>query len=117
MATRTAARRPMAGTPGFKALVTAVTLAATLGGWAVIAAGAQKTNLQTNNTLPPVPTLVPTPAPFVAQPSTGTNSTANLNGTRGSTNNQPSSAAPSLRSVTINPNLLPRPMAITRTSR
>ncbi len=115
MATRTAARNPKAGAPGFKALVTAVSLAATLGGWAVISAGAQTANQQTNNTLPPMPTLVPTPEPYVAQPSASTTTRGSVNSTRGNTNSQsstmtskPSTTAPNLRSVTIPQNVLPQ---------
>ena len=118
MSTRTASRNPKAGAPGFKALVTAVSLAATLGGWAVISAGAQTTNPQTNNTLPPMPTLVPTPEPYVAPVSAaGGSSTArgSVNGTRSNSNspsstttNKPSVTTPNLRSVTIPQNVLPQ---------
>jgi len=121
MATRTPGRRPVAGAPGFKALVTALSLAVTLGGWAVIASNAPKVNPQVDNTLPPMPTLVPTPEPYVAQAVTRQNLRANSNAA-GSANSAPGASvptaqAPSVRSVTINPNLLPRAQAITRSSR
>ncbi len=107
MATRTNSRRPNVGAPGFKALVTAMSLAVTIGGWAVIASNAQSGGQTANNTLPPMPTLVPTPAPYVAQP----------NSHPATTGSQTNAAAPRLRSVTIDPNLLPQPMTITRSSR
>ena len=118
MTTRTAGRRPTAGALGFKALVTAMSLAVTLGGWAVIASNAPKVNPQVDNTLPPMPTLVPTPEPYVAQASPSTHLRGNSTGNSATRANvQPTVAAPNLRSVTINPNLLPRAQAITRSSR
>ncbi len=121
MATRTPGRRPVAGAPGFKALVTAMSLAVTLGGWAVIASNTPRVNPQVDNTLPPMPTLVPTPEPYVAQALTGPNLSSNAKASDPAANSARTSAptvpAPNLRSVTINPNLLPRAQAITRSSR
>jgi hypothetical protein len=116
MTTKTTARRPNAGAPGFKALVTAMSLAVTIGGWAVIASNAPTSGQTANTTVPPMPTLVPTPAPYVSQTGSQPTTTRSLNGT-GSNRSQTNLAAPQLRSVTINPNLLPGPMAITRSSR
>ena len=110
MTTRTTARRAKPGAPGFKAFVTAVSLAVTIGGYAVIAANTQQTGQAANNSLPPMPTLVPTPAPYVA-PANAAAATA------GSLTNAASLPAPRPRAVTINPNTLPAPMAITRSSR
>ncbi len=113
MTTRTTARRPNIGAPGFKALVTAMSLAVTLGGWAVIASNAQNSGQTANDTLPPMPTLVPTPSPYVAQtnnlPNSGQNSTR--------LNSPTNPVAPRPRAAPIAPNLLPGPMAITRSSR
>jgi hypothetical protein len=117
MATRTNSRRPNVGAPGFKALVTAMSLAVTIGGWAVIAANAQSGGQTANNTLPPMPTLVPTPPPYVAQPNSNPATTGSQTGTGNALNAQTNAAAPRLRSVTIDPNLLPQPMTITRSSR
>ncbi len=116
MTTKTNSRRPNVGAPGFKALVTAMSLAVTIGGWAVIASNAQSTGGTANNTLPPMPTLVPTPAPDVAQPNNQPATTRSQTGT-GNTNAQTNTTAPRLRTVTIDPNLLPAPMAISRSSR
>ena len=117
MANRTAGRRPTAGAPGFKALVTAMSLAVTLGGWAVIAANTPKVNPQVDNSLPPMPTLVPTPEPYAAPASANLRSNSNSGNNAARTNAQPTVAAPTVRSVPINPNLLPRAQAITRSSR
>jgi hypothetical protein len=110
MTIRPTARRPKAGAPGFKALVTAVSLAVTLGGWAVIAANTQQSGQAANNTLPPMPTLVPTPAPYVAP-------AASRSAVAGGLNSPASNPAPRPRAVTIDPSRLPAPMAITRSSR
>src|SRR5689334_9694926 len=105
MANRTSGRRPAAGAPGFKALVTAMSLAVTLGGWAVIASNAPTVNPQVDNSLLPMPTLVPTPAPYVAPASANLRGNSNGGNNAARTNAQPT--APTLRSAPINPNLLP----------
>ena len=115
MTTRTAARRPKAGAPGFKALATAVSLAVTLGGWAVMAANTQPAGQAATSALPPMPTLVPTPAPFVAQINSGPSTTAST--TAPAANSQTNNLAVRPHAITINPNLLPGPVAVTRSSR
>jgi len=115
MTTRTAARRPKAGAPGFKALATAVSLAVTLGGWAVMAANTQPAGPAATSALPPMPTLVPTPAPFVPQTISGPSTTAST--TAAAANSQTNNLTVRPHAVTINPNLLPGPVAVTRSSR
>lgn len=112
-------KRPGSGVPGAKMLITAVSVAATLGGWALITANDAKPVAQVTTVsqsarsqsasalvLPPLPTLVPPPAgvmntlprqPSAPDASAGTNQ----------------AAAPVLRVV----DAPPPPVATTRSSR
>ncbi len=68
------ARRPATGLPGVKVLITAASLAATVGGWAILSTNNAGASSQTSAVpvqptaqtftinLEPLPTLVPTPA-------------------------------------------------------
>jgi hypothetical protein len=101
--------RSRGGAPGIKALITAASVAATLGGWALLAQGMQPASMVGTSVsgvptaaaerlnLPPVPTVVPAPDPTKEQTETGPR-------------------VPSLRSVTT-PRTVRAPIAITRSSR
>ena len=103
----TSPKRPAAGAPGVKLLITAASLAATLGGWAAftlgangpsIAAGTTQSSAAAMASLPPIPTVMPPPADLA--------------------NGQALSTAPKMLAPPVLRQVqLPFPMAITRSSR
>jgi hypothetical protein len=85
--------------PGIKTLITAASLAATVGGWGLLAQGAPPPTTAAAHrlNLAPIPTVVPAPGLGLEQ-------------------TEAAPRAPSLRSV-VAPRLVRAPIAITRSSR